>query len=142
MFANRISREPLGNRQIHRADGRRLWYLARTRLNVKVKGQGQGHQGQKRAVHCYHPRQRRNGTRSLQSYVMQQLQTYGTIPSLPGVISAACVRFLFGNTSLVSGIFFLFLMPYGTYSFSMLVRLVLLLGEPVLAYLCCVPFKS
>ena len=39
--------------------GKTCWSLARMSLNVKVKTQG--HQGQKRAVHSHHPRQRTNG---------------------------------------------------------------------------------
>jgi len=40
---------------------RKTWSLSQTSFNVKVK-EGQGHHGQKHAVHSYHPRQRWNGT--------------------------------------------------------------------------------
>jgi len=37
-----------------------------------------------------------------------------TIPSLPGVVSVACVRFMFGKTSLASGfVLFPVLLTYG-----------------------------
>jgi len=61
-----ISREPL-NGFAPNSHGRRVWSLARTSLNVKVKGQG--HQGQKTAL---------------------------------SVLSAVCVRFIFGKTSSAS----------------------------------------
>ena len=63
LFVPQISPEPL-NGFVPNSHLRRVWSLARTSLNVKVKGQG--HQGQKRAVHSHHSRQRRNGTSSLQ----------------------------------------------------------------------------
>jgi len=37
------------------SQGRRVWSLAGTSLNIKVKGQG--HQGQNCVVHSHHPRQ-------------------------------------------------------------------------------------
>jgi len=52
LFVYEISREPL-NGFAPNSQGRRVSSLARTSLNVKVKGQG--HQGQKHAVHSHHP---------------------------------------------------------------------------------------
>jgi len=66
-----ISREPL-NGFAPNSQGRRIWFLARTSLNVKVKGQG--HEGQKNNI----------------------------FPAL----SAACLRFMFGKTSLASSFLF------------------------------------
>ena len=63
-----ISREPL-NGFAPNSRGRLVWSLARTRLNVKVKGQGR--QGQKRYFSAR---------------------------------SEACVRFVFGKTSLASSL--------------------------------------
>jgi len=61
---NQIPRERL-NRSAPNSHGRHVWSLARTSLNVKVKGQG--YQAQKTcAVHSHHPWQRLNGTRSPQ----------------------------------------------------------------------------
>jgi len=58
IFETRIAfdnecQEPL-NGFAPNSHGRRSWSFARMSLNVKVKGQG--HQGQKRAVHSHHPR--------------------------------------------------------------------------------------
>ena len=63
LFVNQISREPLNGFALNfglvpRSLGRIL------KSGSRVKGQG--HQGQKRAVHSHHPRQRRNGMRLLQ----------------------------------------------------------------------------
>ena len=77
--------------------GRRVWSLARTSLNVKVKGQG--NQGKNalctpiispppssdRMV-CFHCKQR-------------YAAAHGAIPLLPGGISATCVWFMFSKTS-------------------------------------------
>jgi len=65
LFVNQISRELLSGFAPN-SQGRRVWSLARTSLNVKVKGQGD--QGQKRTVQSHHPLpwQWRNRTRSLQ----------------------------------------------------------------------------
>jgi len=88
------------------------WFLAGTSLNVKVKGQG--HQGQKHAVHSHHPpRQRRNGpfcctthcnTLAANNVTQQQTGPFrrcrGGGPVAAGeLISAACVRFMLGKTS-------------------------------------------
>jgi len=58
LFVPPVFVEPL-NGFAPNSQGRRVWTIAPTSLNVKVKGQS--HQGQKFAVHSYHP----NGTRSL-----------------------------------------------------------------------------
>ena len=64
LAVNQTSREAL-NAFVPNSQGKHVCSLARTNLNVKVKVKGQGDQA-KRAVHSYHPRQRYNGTRSLQ----------------------------------------------------------------------------
>ena len=69
---------------------RRIWSLAWTSFNVKVKGQG--HQGQ--IKHSHHPRQRRNGTRSLHITSRTSRRDHSVAA---GVFSAACVRFVFGK---------------------------------------------
>ena len=60
LFVNQISLEPL-NGFAPNSHGRRVSSLARTNLNVKVKGHRSRSPGTKRAVHFHHPRQRRNG---------------------------------------------------------------------------------
>jgi len=45
LFVYEISLEPL-NRFVPDSQGRRVWFLAQTNLNARVKGQG--HQGKKR----------------------------------------------------------------------------------------------
>jgi len=84
LFVNQISREPL-NGFAPNSKRRRVWSLARKGLNVKVKGQGP--QGQKRAVHSYHP-----GSDEMERAGCKQRHSAadGTIPSLPGVTSAVC----------------------------------------------------
>jgi len=52
LFLYEISREAL-NEFAQNSHRRRVWYLARTSLNVKVKGQG--HQGQKRHFSALSP---------------------------------------------------------------------------------------
>ena len=64
LFVNQVSREPLnGFAPNHKEDVRapsleRVW-MSRSKIK------GRGHQGQKRAMHSRHPRQRRNGTISM-----------------------------------------------------------------------------
>ena len=61
-----------------------------SRSNVK----GQGHQGQKNALSApVTPRQHTNGKQRASA-------ADGTISSLPGVTLGACVRCMFGKTSL------------------------------------------
>ena len=99
----------MDSRQIHREDVFGPSSVARTSLNVKVKGQG--HQGQKRAAYSHHPRQRLNGPFCCMTHcnalaannVMQQ-QTR-QFRRCRGVISAACVRFMFGKRPLVRFLF-------------------------------------
>jgi len=88
-----ISRE-LVNGFAPNLQGKSVWSLTRTSLNIKVKGQG--HQGQKRARHSRHPRQRGNGTRSLQMTSRSSGRRHSVAP---WVISAACVRLVFGKSS-------------------------------------------
>ena len=83
LFVTQISRERL-NRFAPNSQGRRVWFPARTTLNVKVKGQG--HYGQKRAVHSHHPG---NDRMERARYKWRHSAADGAIPSLPGVILAA-----------------------------------------------------
>jgi len=82
-------------RQIHREDvfGPSLGRVWMSRSNVKVT------RDKKRAVHSYHPRQRRNGTRSLQITSCCSRQDR----------SAACARFMFGKTTLAPVYIFKFI---------------------------------
>jgi len=104
LFVPQISPEQL-NGYAPNSHGRPIWSLARTSLNVKVKGQGQGHQGQKTWLALPSPpgSVRMVCTRSRQ----REAAADGTIPSLRGVILGACVRCMFGkkSLSLVSSIF-------------------------------------
>jgi len=63
----------------------------------RSKVYGQGHQGQKRAVHSNHPRQRRNGTRSLQMTSRNSRRDHSVAA---GVWFRGPVCGLFGKTSL------------------------------------------
>jgi len=65
---------------------------------LKFKVKGQGHQGQKHAVHTDHTRQRRNRTRSLQMTSRSSGRHHSVAAG--EVISAACVLSMFGKTSL------------------------------------------
>jgi len=56
-------------------------------------------------------RQRRNGTRSLQTMLRT---SRWAIPSLPGAISAACVRSIFGKTPLALVFFFVTACKWGS----------------------------
>ena len=85
LFVHEISPEPL-NGFAPNSQGRRIWLLARTSLNVKVKGQG--HQGQKRRF------------------------------SAP---SSACVRFMFGKTSVASSFDFVLFKTVVTCAISSLI---------------------
>ena len=77
-------------RQIHRED---IWPLAWTSLNVKVIG----HQGQKCTVHSHHPLAATEWNALAANNGIQQ-QT-GPFCRRQGVISAACMHFVFGKTS-------------------------------------------
>jgi len=81
LFVNQISPEPL-NGFAPNSHGRRVWSLARTSLNVKVKLQC--NQGQKNALYTpVTPGQRRNGPFCCMTYTKSS-SSRGTIPSLPG----------------------------------------------------------
>jgi len=72
--------------------------LARTSLNVKVNGQrSRSPQGQKTRCAL---RQRANGMRSLQTTSRSSGRDHSVAAGGGAVISAACVRFMFGKTSL------------------------------------------
>jgi len=86
LFVNQISRKL--NRFAQNSQGRRVWSLAATSFNVKVKGQG--HQRQKHAGHSHHPWQRRNGTHSLQTASCGSRRDHCV--AARGVISAACMQ--------------------------------------------------
>ena len=112
MFAYEISREPL-NGFAPNSQGRRVWSLARTSLNVKVKSQG--HHGQKIGFladisgiaelicakftrkTCLLPHS-------------DEFEGQGQRSRSPGTknafsaLSAACMQFVFGKTSLASTI--------------------------------------
>jgi len=128
LFVNQISRESLNGFAQHRQGRRTVCSLAVTTLNVKVKGQG--HPGQKRAVDSHHP-PAPNGTRSLQitSYSSRRDRSVAA----GGWLRAACVRFVFGKTSLAlvspffvvavnvradNGWHFVTLDPHGTFRFQ------------------------
>ena len=64
-------------------------------------------------MHSHHPRQRRNGMCSLKTTSRSRREDE-TIPLLPGVISGAWVRFMFGKTSLALA----FVFYLSTHSFT------------------------
>ena len=98
---NQISREPL-NGFAPNSQGRRAWSLARKTLDVKVKGQRSRSPQTKTRCALPSPRQRRNGTRSLQITSFSSRQDHSVAA---GGISGACVRFMFGKTSFCSSLF-------------------------------------
>jgi len=64
----------------------------------------------KRAVHSNHPRQRRDGTRSLQITSRSSRRQHSVAARV--VISGTCVRFMFGKTSLALVLFFFVGRPF------------------------------
>jgi len=90
LFMHQISREPQ-NGFAQYSQGGRVWSLAWTSFKVKVKGQRSRSPGTKTrfSLTSRTPQQRRNGTRWLQ--IQRHAVAGGTIPSLPGVTSAALV---------------------------------------------------
>jgi len=91
---------------VSNAQGRRVWSLARTSLNVRVKCQRSRSPGtKKRAVHSHYPRQQRNGTHSLQIMTVSSRRDHSV--AAWAVISEACVRFVLGKTSLALGFIFI-----------------------------------
>jgi len=101
-FVNQISREWL-NGFVPNSQGRRVWSLAWTSLTIKVKGQG--HQRPKMCCAIPSPQQHTNGPfccmthcNMLAANAMQQQM--GSFCRCWGVVSADCMRFMFGKTSL------------------------------------------
>jgi len=95
LFVHQISREPL-NGFTPNSHGRRVWSVARTSLNVKVKGQG--HQGQQTRCALPSPPAATEWNALAANNVMQQQSE--PLRRCREVISAGCVRFMFGKTSL------------------------------------------
>jgi len=95
---NQISQELL-NGFAPNSQGRRVWSLARTSLNVKVRDQRSKSTGTKNAL-CTPITPPGSNVMERARCKERHAVADGTIPSMPGVILAACLRFLFGKTSL------------------------------------------
>jgi len=97
LFVNQIPLEPLNGFEPNSHE-RRAWSLARTSLNVKVKGQRSRSPGTK--TRCAIPSP--SASTEWNALAAQNIMLQHTAPfrQMPGVISAAWVRFVFGKTSL------------------------------------------
>ena len=98
LFVRQISLEP-PNGFAPNSQGRHAWSLILKSLNVKAKDQCSRSSGTKNNL-CtpITPQQRRNGTRSLQITLFSSRRQHSVAAG--GMISVACVRFMFDKTSL------------------------------------------
>jgi len=96
---NQIFPEPL-NEFVSNSQGRHVWHLNQTSLNVKVKGQG--HQGQKMCCALSSPPPPL-AYETYEWYTLAanniMLQQMGPFRCCRGLTSAACLRYMFGKTS-------------------------------------------
>ena len=116
LFVNQISREPL-NGFAPNSHGRRVWFLARKGLNVKVKGQSrQGQISSPLKKHC--------NALAADNVIQQQTVPFHRFRGVMGVhrqrgrstiYVAACVRFMIVN--IFSSSYFLFFPPSPNYTF-------------------------